>query len=66
MYIRCDDLRGLASFDNWDAYMYYNPILRVNKYVHVSHPRHASARVGPRGSAMWPCVPRCIHVGPAR
>ena len=21
-------------------------------------------RVGPRGSATWPCVPRCIHVVP--
>ena len=46
-----------------DAYMYYNPnIMSKYKYVYVSHPRHASARVGSRGSAMWPCVPRRIHV----
>ena len=49
-----------------DAYMYYNPILRVNINMHTSHPRHVGARVGPCGSATWPCVPRRIHVGPAR
>ena len=65
-YIRCDVLRGLASFVNRDAYMYYNPILRVNKYTHVSYPRHVGACVGPRGSATWPCVPRRIHVAPTR
>ena len=33
---------------------------------HMSPPRHAGARVGPRGSATWPCVPRRTHVGPVR
>ena len=51
-----------------DAYMYYNRnITSKYKYAcHLSPPHHASARVGPRGSATWPCVPRRTHVGPAR
>ena len=44
--------------------MYYNPILRVNINMHTSHPCHAGTRVGPCGSAMWPCMPRRIHVNP--
>ena len=41
--------KGLASSDNRDAYMYYNPILRVNINIHTrvtSAPRRRS-----RGSA---------------
>ena len=41
----------------------------INLYItikynstHVSPPRHTGARVGPRGSPTWPCVPRRTHV----
>ena len=37
-------------------------IIRVNINMHMSHLCHAGTRVGPRGSATWPCVPRRIHV----
>ena len=32
----------------------------------MSPPRHADARMGPRGAATWPWVPRRIHVGPVQ
>ena len=43
--------------------MYYNhTITSKYKYWHVtSVPRRHSR--GPRGSTMWPCVPRRTHVG---
>ena len=28
--------------------------------------RHAGARVGPRGSITWPCMPGRIHTSPAQ
>ena len=47
--------------------MYYNPYTCDKyKYAHVSPLRHVGARVGPRGFATWPWVPRRIHVGPAK
>ena len=46
--------------------MYYNPYnYDKYKYAHVSPPRHVGARLGPRGAATWPRVPRRIHVDPA-
>ena len=46
--------------------MYDNPpIVTINyKYVCVTSPHRR--RVGPRGAATWPGVPRRIHVGPAQ
>ena len=38
----------------------------ICKFAHVSHPRHIGARVGPRGSTTWPCMPHRIHAGPAQ
>ena len=51
-----------------DAYMYYNPNI-TSKYKHACHVsplRHVGARLGSRGSATWPCVPRRTHVGPTQ
>ena len=44
------------------AYMYDNLCIE-NKYMYTSPHCHANTRVRPRGKAMWPCVPRRIHVG---
>ena len=40
--------------------------LGVNINMRTSHLCHVGPRVGSRGSATWPCVPRRIHMGPVR
>ena len=63
---RSDVFSGLIfPSDIWKAEHIINYIKYNYKYVHTS-PRRVGARVGPRGSATWPCVPRRTHVGPAR
>ena len=43
--------------------MYYNETIYVNiNTAYVSPSCHAGARVGLRGFATWPGVPRRIHV----
>ena len=61
-YITCGGLRGLASSDNRDAYMYYNPILRVNINMHTCHLRAMQALTWVR--VALPCGLAC-HVASA-
>ena len=52
-------LNTLLLYGRLKTHLYY--IVIINIYVMPSR-----RCVGPRGAAMWPRVPRRIHVGPAR
>ena len=49
--------------------MYYNPYIYIYIYIYINNAYVTSPhrhRMGPPRAATWPCVPRRIHVGPAR
>ena len=56
-FIICDIFRGLIIPSDKRKAIY------IITYINNTPRRR---RMGPRGAATWPCVPRCIHVGPAR